>query len=180
MYTMWIRNFFGEVGPDTFFSPSILLQGKGYRKIHIGSRCSFGSHCVIGSWISHGKNERYNPEIVIGDDCSFGEFCHITAIQGVYIGNGLLTGRFVFIGDNSHGSLSWEEADIPPARRTLKSKGKIIIGKNVWIGDKATILSGVTIGDNVIIGANSVVTHDIPSNCIYGGSTAREIKKLFS
>ena len=92
----------------------------------------------------------------------------------ITIGDGLLTVRFVYIGDNSHGGLSWEEAEIPPEKRKLKSKGEIMIGKNVWIGDKYTILGGVTIGDNVIIGANSVVPHDIPSNSVWGGERNQE------
>jgi acetyltransferase-like isoleucine patch superfamily enzyme len=49
----------------------------------------------------------------------------------------------------------------------------------VWIGDKVTILGGITIGDNVIIGANSVVTHDIQSNCMVVGMPAKVIKEVF-
>ena len=55
----------------------------------------------------------------------------------------------------------------------LCSKGPVVIEDNVWIGDKVTILGGVTIGDNAIIGANSVVTHDIPSNCMAAGMPAK-------
>ena len=82
------------------------------------------------------------------------------------------------IGDNAHGGLSWEESMIPPIRRQLVSKGEIKIGENVWICDKVTILGGVTIGDNVIIGADSIVTHDIPSNSIAAGIPAKIIKQL--
>ena len=56
----------------------------------------------------------------------------------------------------------------------------IIIGNNVWIGDKVTITKGVMIGDNVIIAANSVITKDVPSNCIYGGIPGKLIKKIES
>ena len=51
----------------------------------------------------------------------------------------------------------------------------ITIGKNVWIGIASTVLPGVTIGDNSIVGANSVVTHDVPPNTIVAGSPARKI-----
>ena len=72
------------------------------------------------------------------------------------------------------------DIDIPPAVRKLKSKGNIVIGNNVWLGDKVSVLSGVNIGDNVIVGANSVVTKNVPSNCVVAGIPAKIIKKLDS
>ena len=62
-----------------------------------------------------------------------------------------------------------------PINRNLYSKGPIIIGKNYWICEDAVILPGVTIGDNVIIGAGSIVTKDIPDNSIYVGNPAKQI-----
>lgn len=58
------------------------------------------------------------------------------------------------------------------------SKGPVIIGQNVWVGDKATILPGVTIGDGAVIGANSVVTKDVPPYSIVGGNPAKVLKQL--
>lgn len=175
-YTMWIKNFLGEVGEHTGFQYPLRLQGGGNKCVHIGDRTCIHAYCVLGCWEHYGKDEHYNPEIIIGDDCNIGEYCHITAINKITIGNGLLTGRFVYIGDNAHGGLSWEEAIIPPANRKLISKGEIKIGNNVWIGDKVTILGGVTIGDNVIIGANSVITHDVPENCVVCGVPGRIVR----
>lgn len=54
----------------------------------------------------------------------------------------------------------------------LGSAGKVTIGDNVFIGMKATILKGVTIGNNCIIGANSLVNHDVPSNSVVGGGAS--------
>jgi acetyltransferase-like isoleucine patch superfamily enzyme len=65
-----------------------------------------------------------------------------------------------------------------PTERKVISKGAVIIGENVWIGDKVTILPGVEIGNGVVIGANSVVTKDIPSYCVVGGNPAKVIKQL--
>lgn len=178
LYSCWIRNFIGRVGDNSFFERPLLLQGGGNKRISIGNRSHFGANCILGCWVHYGVINEFNPEIIIGNDCSFGDYCHISAINKITIGNGLLTGRFVYIGDNSHGGLSWEESIIPPGKRKLKTKGEIFIGDNVWICDKATILGGVTIGNNVIVGANSVVTHDIPSNTIVGGVTSKEIRHL--
>ena len=54
----------------------------------------------------------------------------------------------------------------------------MIIGNNVWIGDKVTILPNVTVGDNAIIAANSVVTHDVPLNTVVAGNPAKIVKQL--
>lgn len=178
LYTLWISNFLGAVGKKCNFQYPLRLQGGGSKRIRIGACTKICSYGVLGSWERHGKNELFEPEIIIGSDCNIGEYCHITAIKKITIGDGLLTGRFVYIGDNAHGGLLWEEADIPPARRHLISKGEIKIGRNVWIGDKATILGGVTIGDNAIIGAGSIVTHDIPSDSMAAGVPAKVVKQL--
>lgn len=61
---------------------------------------------------------------------------------------------------------------------TTLCKGPVVIGNNVWIGESARILSGVTIGDGAIIGANAVVTHDVPSGAVVGGVPAKVIKMM--
>ncbi len=61
--------------------------------------------------------------------------------------------------------------------RPVKSKGSIVIGDNVWIGDKATILPGVIIGDGAVIAANAVVSKDVPAYCVAGGNPAKIIKQ---
>lgn len=176
LYTMWIGNFIGEVGEKCHFQYPLRLQGGGSQRIRIGERTSIQAYSILGAWERYGNDEHYKPEIVIGNDCNIGEFCHITAINRITIGDGLLTGRFVYIGDNSHGGLSLEDANVPPAQRELQSKGEIVIGNNVWLGDKVTVLGGVHIGNNVIVAANAVVTHDIPAFAIAAGVPAEIIK----
>lgn len=177
IYTLWIRNFLGGLGKSSYIGYPCILWGRGSYNITIGSGTFIQEHCVLGCWIKYGE-QFFTPSIIIGNNCNIGQYSHISAIDKIYIGDDLLTGRYVYIGDNSHGGLSWEESKIPPISRKLKSKGEVVIGNNVWIGDKATILPGVTIGDNVIIGANSVVTKSIPSNTLVAGVPARIIKQL--
>lgn len=177
LYTLWIRKYVGSLGEHSTIYYPFTLEGGGSKHICIGNHTNIQSHSILGCWSEYG-HQHFDPSISIGSHCNIGEYNHITACDQITIGDGLLTGRFVYIGDNAHGGLSLEEASIPPALRTLTSKGAIKIGNNVWIGDKATILGGVTIGDNVIIGANSVVTHDVPSNCVAAGNPAKIIKRL--
>ena len=181
LYTMWISNFIGKVGEGIYISYPCSLEGGGSKSIVVGDNTCIQSHCILGCWKAYNAYDglqTFNPEIIIGKHCCIGEYTQITACNNITIGDGLLTGRYVYIGDNAHGGLSCMDAEIPPVRRKIVTKGEIIIGKNVWIGDKVTIVGGVNIGDNVIIGANSVVTHDVPSNSIIAGIPAKVIKSL--
>ena len=99
---------------------------------------------------------------------------HIGCLNKIVIGDNVMLGSRVLIEDHSHGTA--DDIDIPVAKRTLHSKGPIIIEDNVWIGEKVTICPGVHIGDGAIIGANSVVTHDIPDYCVAVGSPAKVVK----
>ena len=65
-----------------------------------------------------------------------------------------------------------------PEERQTTYPAPIILGRNVWVGSNATILQGVTIGDNAVIGAGAVVTKDVEANTIVGGVPARFIKSI--
>jgi acetyltransferase-like isoleucine patch superfamily enzyme len=118
------------------------------------------------------------PVIKIGNHCSIGAKSHITAINGIEIGHHLLTGDSVLITDNAHGSSSCEMLNIPPTDRPMVSKGRVKIGDYVWLCDKVAVLPGVTIGNNVIVGVNSVVTADIPDNSVAVGIPAKVVKRM--
>lgn len=152
--------------------------------ISIGEKTCFGDWIFLTAWDSYkcyidGKEtaQKLQPDITIGQECCFGAFNHITCTNKIIIGNRLLTGKWVTITDNSHGTTDLETLHIPPIKRPIYSKGPVIIGDNVWIGDKATILPGVTIGDGAVIAANAVVTKDVPAFCVAAGNPARIIKK---
>ena len=89
----------------------------------------------------------------------------------------MLTGKWVSITDNSHGEPDKDTLGMRPQQRPITSKGPVVIGNNVWIGDKATILPGVTIGDGAVIAANAVVTKDVPAYSVVGGNPAKVIKQ---
>ena len=135
--------------------------------------------CLLGIYSAYEleyKGEHFTPELTIGNNGNFGAFNHITCINKVQIGDNCLTGKWVTISDNNHGTTDFDTLHEAPAIRKLYTKGPVVIGNNVWIGDKATILGAVTIGDGAVIAANSVVTKDVPAYSVVGGNPARVIK----
>lgn len=175
--TLWINKHVGSLGEGSSVGLDCQLQGGGNKSIYIGDHTGIGKHCILGCW-NHYKGNVYHPEIVIGNGTYIGEYTQITAAQKIIIGNGVLTGRFVYISDNNHGTFSTSDPSSRPIDRKLEIKGPVIIEDNVWIGDKASILSGVTIGKGAIVACNAVVTKDVPPYSIVGGAPARIIKTI--
>jgi acetyltransferase-like isoleucine patch superfamily enzyme len=151
----------------------------GARYINIGPQFGAGQHFWIAAIDSY-YGGKYNPLITIGSNVSFSDFCHVAAINKIDIGNNVLIGSRVHITDHSHGKYITDvPADPPnsaPIFRRLFSSGSVKIGNNVWIADGVVILPNVSIGDGAVIGANSVVSRNIPENSIAVGSPAKVIK----
>lgn len=112
----------------------------------------------------------FGRNIHVGRGVFINACCHFQDYGGVTIGDGSQVGHNVVFATLNHG--------IEPERRKYTVPAPIIVGKNVWIGSNSTILSGVTIGDNAIVAAGAVVTHDVPANTIVGGVPARKIKDI--
>ena len=177
--TIYGKKLLGSVGVGSRICPHCLLKGDSLKQVKIGDGCYVDSYNVIECSARLQHNGVFIiPELTIGNGCNLGEYNHITAVNRIVIGNNLFTGRFVLITDNSHGGLGKEELSMHPSHRQIVSKGEVVIGNNVWLGDKVSILSGVHIGDGSIIGANSVVTHDVPSYSIAAGNPAKVIKSI--
>lgn len=139
-------------------------------KIEIGDNV----HFVSSSFINHiGINhkcsistEKKDASIRIGNNCGFSSTC-IIAFKRIEIGNNVRVGANSVIMDG----------DFHDDNRT-KEDSSIIVNNNVWIGANAVVMKGVTIGENSIIGINSVVTKDIPSNCVAAGNPCKVIREL--
>ncbi|GAB6011240.1 acyltransferase [Viscerimonas tarda] len=164
-----------KFGKNSILHCPIVLLGCKY--ISIGKNVGIGARAIITAWDEF-EEDKFSPQITIGNNVNIGEDCHITAINKIEIGDNVLMGKKVTITDNAHGKTEYALLSIPPQKRPLYSKGPVVIEDGVWIGDKATILAGVHIGKNTIIGSNAVVTRDIPANCVAGGIPARVIKEI--
>lgn len=109
--------------------------------------------------------------ITIGDYALITPGVRISASDSIEIGDNCMIASGAYITDSDwHGIYDRIERNAVPA--------PIRIGNNVWIGDRATVLKGVTIGDNSIVGAGAVVARDVPANVVVAGNPARVVKEL--
>jgi acetyltransferase-like isoleucine patch superfamily enzyme len=111
-------------------------------------------------------------EIIIGNNCAFSAIV-IGARESIRIGNDVMVGANVLITD-----FDWHSMRPDERQHGVPASRPIVIADNVFIGYSATILKGVSIGENSVIGANSVVTKDIPANVIAAGNPCRVIKAI--
>ena len=152
-----------ETDGPVFFGRNLQLQ------IAKGATIRFGRF----SWIGDGTKIRCHEGVVeVGAKTVFGQECTISAYRRVRIGEQcVIADRAMFI-DFDHGVVDVEV----PIRRQGIYKRDVDVGSNCWIGYGACILRGVRVGDNAIIGTNSVVTRDVPANAVVGGVPAKVIR----
>lgn len=137
---------------------------------------SIENHVIVQkmTWLAAvsltGQNECH---LEIGNGSIIGHFNHIYATGEIIIGKNVLTADKVFISDNQH---SFEDVNLPIMKQSIKQLKPMFIGDGTWIGENVCVL-GVNIGKNCVIGANSVVTKDIPDYSVAVGAPARVIKK---
>jgi acetyltransferase-like isoleucine patch superfamily enzyme len=112
----------------------------------------------------------FGKNITIGENVFINSGCRFQDQGGIFIGDGTLIGHNVVLATLNHG--------FSPSDRSTTYPTPIKIGNNVWISANATIIPGVTVGDNAIIAAGAVVTKDVPENAVVGGVPAKLIKYI--
>jgi acetyltransferase-like isoleucine patch superfamily enzyme len=174
-FRRWYADYFlrpqcVRLGPhETIMKPwYVHISGPG---IHIGrSFTAIGEpmHRVeVGVW---GRAEGQG-RIEIGDCVLMSPGSRLSASDEIVIGDGVMLANGVYITDSDwHTIYDRTERD---ARVT-----PVHIGNNVWLGDHATVLKGVTIGENSVVAARAVVTRDVPANVVVAGNPARVVKEL--
>ena len=145
----------------------------GGEHIEFGDNVRVSQYCRIICF-DNISGEILNPKLTVGNNVFMGRNLTILCADSVVIEDDCLFGSFCFISDENHGMNP--EVGVRYECQQI-STNQVKIGKNCWIGEKAIILPGVTIGNNTIIGAGSVVTKDIPADSIAVGNPAKVIKK---
>lgn len=163
---LWYAPKFHKIGSRTIiFDP---LQMDNTRTIEIGNN-TFIAH---KSWLM-GSMEKNEPTLKIGDGVRIGHFAHIVALKSVTIENDVLLADKVYIADSGH---SFEDVLKPVLYQPAKILREVRIGEGSWIGENVCIY-GASVGKHSVIGANSVVTKDIPAFCVAVGCPAKVIKR---
>lgn len=159
-----VRRFPGvSLGKAVAIANGALIKATDGGLLALGESCSIGRNSEL--LVKSGQLE-------IGDRGHIGTGSVIICRDKIRIGDAVLIAEYVTIRDQDHGM----ESAVPFSEQPFVTAA-IKIGNNVWLGAKCTVLKGVTIGDNTVVGANSVVTHDLPANVIAAGVPARVIRQ---
>lgn len=175
LYAGIIRPRFKKASTLHTFGYPIYLQGGKF--IELGDHVTLGKECRLEAhekWLG----QKFTPKLVIDEHVVINQHCHIGCINYVHIGKYTTIAQRALIIDHHHGDTVYKHLVLPPRHRPLYHKGAVDIGDYVSIGENCVILPGVTIGHNSVIGANAVVTKDIPPFSIVGGNPAKVIKTI--
>jgi acetyltransferase-like isoleucine patch superfamily enzyme len=164
---------FGRFGPGSVicFPPNAIFNEQ---YVHIGSGTVFGPQITLSAGMVPGQRMVSDPVISVGDRCLIGKGSGIVGHLEITIGNDVWTGHHVYITDQNHG---YTDLTVPISRQVMPER-PVSIGDGSWLGHGAVVLPGAAIGKHVVIGANSVVTGEIPDNCVAAGVPARVIRRL--
>ena len=177
LYTLYKAKDLGAFGRGSTIHPFCVIQGA--RHVRIGSGAHVRSGCriqVVESYAGRAPESASGgaPALVIGDRTLVGRFCHITAVDRIEIGRGVLFGEGVLVADHDHG---FEDLETAPSDQPLPPGRPVVIGDHCWLGNHAAILAGVTLGKHVIVGANATVTRDVPDYTVVAGAPARAVSR---
>ena len=157
---------------NSFISKNTMIRYDSLDKIQIGKGVLVCEYTLLAA-----RGAEYSTQksfLSIGDNTFIGEFNNIRATGGeIIIGNNCNISQHCTLVSSNHSiakgiNISEQKWD--------ETKVGIYIGDDVWIGANSVILPGVTIGDGAVIGAGSIVTKNVPSNAIVAGNPARIIK----
>jgi len=130
-----------------------------------GDYLYFDSNIIIG----HGGRMNYDSRLTVGERCMICSYVKLNTNYSINIGDSVGIGEYVDI---------WTHGSFPPVLNGFPAQfGKVVIGSNVWLPAKSTVMPGVTIGDNIVIGANSIINKNLPSGSLCAGMPVKIIRK---
>jgi acetyltransferase-like isoleucine patch superfamily enzyme len=145
-------------------------------KIYGANNISIGNNVIVEykTWLAaYAHTGSSNCNLIIEDGTHIGHFNHIYATSSIIIGKNVVTADKVYISDNLH---SYEDINLAINEQKIKQLQDIVIGDGSWLGENVCVI-GASVGKGCVVGANSVVTKNIPDYCVAVGAPAKIIKR---
>jgi acetyltransferase-like isoleucine patch superfamily enzyme len=161
---------FAEFGKRSHLALPVTLHRPDLMRI--GQRVYFGPGCWLQALPQDGQPA---PMLQVGDECSFSGYCVLSAARSIVIERGVLFARNVYVADHGH---RFTDAQRPIQEQGLDKIGPVVIETGAWLGQNVVVCPGVRIGHGAVIGANSVVVHDVPARTVAVGAPARVVRHL--
>jgi acetyltransferase-like isoleucine patch superfamily enzyme len=167
-----MANRFGAFGAGSWIAfPSVTVYNERY--IRLGRDVRIAPQVTLSVGMVPGQEMVTDPVITIGDRTLIGKGSGIVAHLSVTIGADVFTGHHVYITDQNHG---YEDLDVPIGQQQAPER-PVVIGDGSWLGHGTVVLPGVTVGRHVVVAAGSVVTKDLPDNCVAAGIPAKVLRR---
>lgn len=159
--------FFGRMGKRARIIWPLRIVGAGY--------CNFGDEAVLqyGAYVAVLPVHNDTPRLSVGPRTQIGNHAHIVVTHSVEIGASVLIADRFFVADNAH---EFADPEVPIRDQGLRKLAPVSIGDGSWIGENVCVV-GASIGRQCVVGANSVVTRDLPDHCVAAGSPAIVLKR---
>jgi acetyltransferase-like isoleucine patch superfamily enzyme len=162
------RRKFHSLGLGSFITRPVQIEGS--RHISLGRWVRIRDY----AWLAAIKIDEHEPELIFGEACSLGYFNHIAAVRRVELGPKVLTANNVYISDNLHG---FDDIHAAVLDQPVRCKATVHIGEGTWLGEHVCVI-GANVGRHCVIGANAVVSKDIPDYSVAVGTPARVIQRF--
>ncbi len=176
LFSLTIKASFLECGRNVIFETPCRLSG--WKYITVGSDTFVGSD----SWLAampEKDTERTGPVkgpiISLGFNTGITGHCTISAVRQVKIEEKVIIARYVYISDHTH---EYSDKSIAIKHQGITKIAPVLIKRGTWIGQGAVICPGVTLGENCVVAANSVVRQSFPPYSVISGSPAKLIKTI--
>ncbi len=170
LFSLLISGAFARFGSKTVVMYPLRLNGE--NRIAIGDRVFIGA----GSWLQTlPDGDNTSVAVSIGSGTSIAGACVLSAVRGVTLEESVLLARNVYISDHIH---KYTDTDRPILAQGMDKIQPVLIRRGAWLGQNVVVCPGVTIGRGAVVGANSVVLHDIPDFSIAVGAPAQVVKTI--
>jgi acetyltransferase-like isoleucine patch superfamily enzyme len=168
-YSRCSAGAFADFGPHSVLQPPVSVAGAD--RIRVGSGVWVGAGC----WLHSVGRTGDTVVLELGDGTNLAGNCTLAAASSIRLGAHVLLARGVYVADHAH---AFADRDRPVILQGIDRIAPVVLEDGCWLGENVVVCPGVRIGRNAVVGANSVVTRDVPERCVAVGAPARVIRHL--